>query len=280
MSNGDRKNGVPTTVTSIPLVDPHASEARSVDRRAGQGRDGAGVDAGAGRGGAGPAPRSPATSRRASPAASSSSWRWWCCSTRHSFSSSSLAELLDTWLWRWAAFLIVFGVMVLSTGALRAARLSEGAPDPGTAADHRIGQGDPRSADPGPRQAAEALDVDRQTDSGPRRWLVRSRLVRWPPPDPSVVRIDGPWRHLEVHANGIRFHVVEATRRVRSAARRRTAAGHPAARVRVVLVVVAPPAARPDRRPRGRRRPARLRRQRQAAARLRRLDAGRRHRRA
>jgi pimeloyl-ACP methyl ester carboxylesterase len=29
-------------------------------------------------------------------------------------------------------------------------------------------------------------------------------------PDPSVVRIDGPWRHLEVHANGIRFHVVEA----------------------------------------------------------------------
>ena len=30
------------------------------------------------------------------------------------------------------------------------------------------------------------------------------------PPDPSVVRIDGPWRHLEVHANGIRFHVVEA----------------------------------------------------------------------
>ncbi|HUO40453.1 MAG TPA: alpha/beta hydrolase [Mycobacterium sp.] len=31
-----------------------------------------------------------------------------------------------------------------------------------------------------------------------------------PPPTPSVARIDGPWRHLEVHANGIRFHVVEA----------------------------------------------------------------------
>jgi pimeloyl-ACP methyl ester carboxylesterase len=31
-----------------------------------------------------------------------------------------------------------------------------------------------------------------------------------PPPDPSVTRIEGPWRHLEVHANGIRFHVVEA----------------------------------------------------------------------
>ncbi|MGW0159916.1 alpha/beta fold hydrolase [Mycobacterium sp. NPDC003323] len=31
-----------------------------------------------------------------------------------------------------------------------------------------------------------------------------------PRPDPSVVRIEGPWRHLQVHANGIRFHVVEA----------------------------------------------------------------------
>jgi len=31
-----------------------------------------------------------------------------------------------------------------------------------------------------------------------------------PPPDPSVTRIAGPWRHLDVHANGIRFHVVEA----------------------------------------------------------------------
>jgi pimeloyl-ACP methyl ester carboxylesterase len=30
------------------------------------------------------------------------------------------------------------------------------------------------------------------------------------PPDPSVTRIDGPWRHRDVHANGIRFHVVEA----------------------------------------------------------------------
>jgi pimeloyl-ACP methyl ester carboxylesterase len=29
-------------------------------------------------------------------------------------------------------------------------------------------------------------------------------------PDPSLTRIDGPWRHLDVHANGIRFHVVEA----------------------------------------------------------------------
>ncbi|MCH9643026.1 MAG: alpha/beta hydrolase [Actinomycetia bacterium] len=32
-------------------------------------------------------------------------------------------------------------------------------------------------------------------------------------PDPSAVRIGGPWRHLDVHANGIRLHVVEAERR-------------------------------------------------------------------
>jgi pimeloyl-ACP methyl ester carboxylesterase len=29
-------------------------------------------------------------------------------------------------------------------------------------------------------------------------------------PDPSSVRFDGPWTHRDVHANGIRFHVVEA----------------------------------------------------------------------
>ncbi|TGD89622.1 alpha/beta hydrolase [Mycolicibacterium sp. CH28] len=29
-------------------------------------------------------------------------------------------------------------------------------------------------------------------------------------PDPSVTRIAGPWRHLDVHANGIRFHCVES----------------------------------------------------------------------
>ncbi|MFF0489484.1 alpha/beta fold hydrolase [Nocardia sp. NPDC004068] len=31
-----------------------------------------------------------------------------------------------------------------------------------------------------------------------------------PIPDPSSVRYDGPWTHRDVHANGIRFHVVEA----------------------------------------------------------------------
>jgi pimeloyl-ACP methyl ester carboxylesterase len=33
---------------------------------------------------------------------------------------------------------------------------------------------------------------------------VRSR------PDPSTVRLDGPWQHRDVHANGIRLHVTEA----------------------------------------------------------------------
>ena len=29
------------------------------------------------------------------------------------------------------------------------------------------------------------------------------------PPDPSSVRVDGPWTHRDVHANGIRHHVAE-----------------------------------------------------------------------
>ncbi|MCE5292194.1 MAG: alpha/beta hydrolase [Nocardiaceae bacterium] len=29
------------------------------------------------------------------------------------------------------------------------------------------------------------------------------------PPDPSTVRFTGPWTHRDIHANGIRFHVVE-----------------------------------------------------------------------
>ena len=41
-----------------------------------------------------------------------------------------LAELLDTWLWRWVAFLIVFGIMVIVDGGARAVRLSEGASNP------------------------------------------------------------------------------------------------------------------------------------------------------
>ncbi|GJF08223.1 alpha/beta hydrolase [Mycolicibacterium cyprinidarum] len=46
-------------------------------------------------------------------------------------------------------------------------------------------------------------------------------------PDPSVVRIDGPWRHLDVHANGIRLHVVEAERRADTDDRWKTLADRP-----------------------------------------------------
>jgi pimeloyl-ACP methyl ester carboxylesterase len=37
-------------------------------------------------------------------------------------------------------------------------------------------------------------------------------------PDPSVTRVAGPWRHFDVHANGIRFHCVEALNGSESAA--------------------------------------------------------------
>lgn len=33
-----------------------------------------------------------------------------------------------------------------------------------------------------------------------------------PPPDPTLVRFDGPWRHFDVRANGLRFHAVETQR--------------------------------------------------------------------
>jgi pimeloyl-ACP methyl ester carboxylesterase len=48
---------------------------------------------------------------------------------------------------------------------------------------------------------------------------IRGGETRRPPPDPSVARIAGPWRHLDVHANGIRFHVVEANPRADESAR-------------------------------------------------------------
>ena len=86
-----------------------------------------------------------------------------------------LAELLDTWLWRWVAFLIVFGVMVVDHRGVRLVGLPEGPPDPGAAADHRIGQGDASRADPRPRQgrAAQAItsDAGRRTPRRPRRPL-------------------------------------------------------------------------------------------------------------
>ena len=76
----------------------------------------------------------------------------------------------------------------------------------------------------GPRETIESVKETREAltsaRQGPGRRTRKARRLAdrpvglvMPPPAPSVVRIDGPWRHLEVHANGIRFHVVEATDR-------------------------------------------------------------------
>src|SRR6195952_5830989 len=114
VSNGDRKSGVPTTVTSIPLVDPHApkpdpsigdlvkdatSQVSTLVRaevelaRAEITRD---VKKGL------------------------TGSVFFIAALVVLFYSTFflfffLAELLDNWLWRWAAFLIVFGIMVVVT---------------------------------------------------------------------------------------------------------------------------------------------------------------------
>ena len=113
----DRRNGVPTTVTSIPLVDPHAakpdpsigdlvkdatSQVSTLVRaevelaKAAITRD----------------VRKGLTGRAVSiPALVVLFYSTF-------FFFFFLAELLDGWLWRWAAFLIVFGIMVVVTAVL------------------------------------------------------------------------------------------------------------------------------------------------------------------
>ena len=117
MTDRDRKTGVPASATSIPLVDPHAMPANpSIGDLV---RD---------------ATSQVSTLVRAEVELAKSEI------TRDVkkgltgsvffilalvvllystfFMFFFLAELLDTWLWRWAAFLIVFGIMVLTTVAL------------------------------------------------------------------------------------------------------------------------------------------------------------------
>ena len=118
MSKVDRKNGVPTTLTTIPLVDPHA----------------------------GPAEPSIGDLIKDATAQMSTLVRaevelaraeitrdvkkgltgsvFFIAALVVLFYSTFfffffLAELLDNWLWRWAAFLIVFAIMVV-VGALLA----------------------------------------------------------------------------------------------------------------------------------------------------------------
>jgi uncharacterized membrane protein YqjE len=117
VSNGDRKNGVPNTITSIPLVDPHAMPANpSIGELV---KD---------------ATTQVSTLVRAEVELARAEITrdvkkgltgslFFVAALVVLFYSTFfffffLAELLDTWLLRWAAFLIVFGVMVVTTALL------------------------------------------------------------------------------------------------------------------------------------------------------------------
>ena len=169
------------------------------------------------------------------------------------FLLTTIALVIAIWLPMWAGFGIVTGLMVLVAVAAaflgwRRVRRSAG----------------PRRTISSVRDTAAALKRHGEPDQ-PRAAL---SLGSRPAPDPSTVRIPGPWTHRDVSANGIRLHIAEA------------GTGP------LVLLLHGFPefwwawrsaTGRAGRRrlPRRRRRPARLRRLRQAAARLRRLDAGR-----
>ncbi len=117
MSNGDRKNGIPATVTSIPLVDPHAVSA---DPSIGELVKDATAQVST-------LVRAEVELARAEITRDVKKGLtgsvYFILALVVLFYSTFfffffVAELLDTWLWRWVAFLIVFGVMVLTTAAL------------------------------------------------------------------------------------------------------------------------------------------------------------------
>lgn len=115
MSNGDRKNGVPATVTSIPLVDPHAP---TPDPSVGDLVKAATAQM--------------STLVRAEVELAKAEVTrdvkkgltgsvYFILALVVLFYSTFfffffLATLLDTWLVNWAAYLIVFGLMLLTTG--------------------------------------------------------------------------------------------------------------------------------------------------------------------
>ncbi|MEE6177112.1 phage holin family protein [Mycobacterium sp. 050134] len=116
MSKSDGKNGVPSTLTTIPLTDPHA---KAVEPSIGDLIKDATAQV--------------STLVRAEVELARSEITrdvkkgltgsvFFIAALVVLFYSTFfffffLAELLDTWLWRWAAFLIVFGIMVV-VGAL------------------------------------------------------------------------------------------------------------------------------------------------------------------
>jgi uncharacterized membrane protein YqjE len=116
-NNGARKDGVPSTLTTIPLTDPHALSAEpSIGELVKE------------------ATAQMSTLVRAEVELARAEITrdvkkgltgsvFFIAALVVLFYSTFfffffVAELLDMWLWRWAAFLIVFGIMVVVTGAL------------------------------------------------------------------------------------------------------------------------------------------------------------------
>ena len=218
MSIGDRRNGVPTTVTSIPLVDPHAAKA---DPSIGDLVKDATTQVSTLVRAEVELARAEITRDVKKGLTGSVFFILALVVLFYStfFFFFFVAELLDTWLWRWVAFLIVFGIMVLVTavlalfGYLKVRRIRGPQQTIESVKETR------EALTPGHDKAADKALTSPNGERGETRRppIRRAGSATEPsgwrhrhPPDPSVTRIDGPWRHLEVHANGIRFHVVEA----------------------------------------------------------------------
>src|ERR1700738_4997653 len=117
VSNGDRRNGVPNTITSIPLTDPNvlpadASIGDLVKEATAQMSTLVRAEVELAR----------AEITRDVKKGLTGSVFFIAALVVLFYSTFFffffLAELLDTWIWRWAAFLIVFGIMVVVTVAL------------------------------------------------------------------------------------------------------------------------------------------------------------------
>ena len=117
VSNGDRRNGVPNTITSIPLMDPNvlpadASIGDLVKEATTQVSTLVRAEVELAR----------AEITRDVKRGLTGSVLFIAALVVLFYSTFFffffLAELLDTWIWRWAAFLIVFGIMVVVTVAL------------------------------------------------------------------------------------------------------------------------------------------------------------------
>ena len=116
-TNGERKDGVPSTLTTIPLTDPHARAAEPsigdlVKEATAQMSTLVRAEVELAR----------AEITRDVKKGLTGSVFFIAALVVLFYSTFFffffLAELLDTWLWRWASYLIVFGIMVVVTGAL------------------------------------------------------------------------------------------------------------------------------------------------------------------